>query len=135
MGVDDYLLTSTLNGIAAQRLVRTLCAHCRQPYEVMPELAAQLQLARYTNGESMRLYHPKGCAECNGTGYYGRTALVETLVMSDAIRQLILRHAAADELQRVATEEGMQPMFADGMRKAVVGLTTIEEVLRVTRES
>ena len=119
MGVDDYLLTSTLNGIAAQRLVRTLCRHCREPYKVMPELAAQLQLARYTNDSSIRLYHPKGCAGCNGTGYYGRTALVETLVMTDPIRQLILRQGASNELHKLAMEEGMQAMFAHGMRKAV----------------
>jgi general secretion pathway protein E len=134
MGAEDYLLTSTLNGVAAQRLVRTLCSNCRTPERAMPELVEQLGLHRYSNGQEIVLYRPRGCETCNDTGFYGRTSLVESLVVTEQIRRLILRHAEATELHRAAVEEGMSTLFDDGMRKALAGQTTVEEVLRVTRE-
>jgi general secretion pathway protein E len=134
MGAEDYLLTSTLNGVAAQRLVRTLCQNCRTAERAMPELVEQLGLHRYSNGEEIVLYHPRGCETCNDTGFYGRTSLVESLVVSEQIRRLILRHAEATELHRAAVEEGMSTLFDDGMRKVLAGQTTVEEVLRVTRD-
>ena len=134
MGVEDYLLTSTLTGVAAQRLVRTLCPHCRTAEPALPELVAQLGLRRYANGGEIMTYKPVGCERCNGGGYYGRTGLIETLVVTDAIRRQILGRAEAKELQRAAVEDGMVSMYDDGMSKALSGLTTIEEVLRVTRE-
>jgi general secretion pathway protein E len=134
MGVEDYLLTSTLTGVAAQRLVRTLCPNCRTAEPALPELVAQLGLRRYADGGEIMTYKPVGCERCNGSGYYGRTGLIETLVMTDAIRRQILGRAEATELQRAAVEDGMQSMYDDGMSKALSGLTTIEEVLRVTRE-
>jgi general secretion pathway protein E len=134
MGVQDYLLTSTVNGIAAQRLVRTLCPHCREPYQAMTELVEQLGLRRYTTAESIVLYRPKGCEECAGTGYFGRTSIFETLVMDDALRRLVLRHAESNELHRAAVEQGMRSMYDDGMIKALAGETAIEEVLKVTRD-
>ena len=133
MGAQDYLVTSTLNGVAAQRLVRTLCPHCRSPELAMPELVDQLGLHRYTTESDILLYQPRGCEQCNETGFFGRTSLVETLVVSEQIRRLILRQAESNELHRVAVEEGMQTLYDDGMRKALDGLTTVEEVLRVTR--
>ena len=132
MGVDDYLLTSTLNAIVAQRLVRRLCPDCREAYRPLPELLDQLGLE--ADGDP-RLWHPKGCPSCNGTGYFGRISINEVLVLSDAIRRQILHHAEATELQRVALAAGMRPMFQDGLAKAAAGVTTIEEVLRVTREA
>ena len=134
MGAEDYLLTSTLNGVAAQRLVRTLCSNCRSPERAMPELVEQLGLHRYSNGQEIVLHHPRGCEACNDTGFYGRTSLVESLVVSEQIRRLILRHAEVTELHRAAVEEGMSTLFDDGMRKALAGQTTVEEVLRVTRD-
>ncbi len=135
MGVEDYLLTSTVNGILAQRLVRRLCQHCREPYTALPEMVEELQLARYAPpGGEIRLYHPAGCRECGGSGYYGRLSVTEVLVMSEKIRRLVMQHASAGDIQRQAVAEGMDTMYQDGLRKALLGLTTIEEVLRVTEE-
>ena len=134
MGMDDYLLTSTVNGILAQRLVRTLCTHCRQAYPALPEVVEEMQLRRYTQADPVVLYRPVGCEECGGTGYMGRLSIVELLVMSDAVRSLVMRHVTAGEIRQQAIAEGMQTMYENGLSKAVAGVTTIEEVLRVTRE-
>jgi general secretion pathway protein E len=134
MGVQDYLITSTVNGIAAQRLVRTLCPRCREPYPALPELIKQLGLYRYGAGGALTLHRAVGCDECHGTGFHGRTSLFETLTMSDELRRLVLRHAEAGEIHRAAVEEGMRTLYDDGVTKALAGLTTIEEVLQVTRE-
>jgi general secretion pathway protein E len=134
MGVEDYLLTSTLNGVAAQRLVRTLCVECRRRERALPELVAQLGLERFSDGPEVELWQAVGCEACNGTGYRGRTSLVETLVMDDELRRLVLRRAEAKELQRAALSGGMVSMYEDGMQKALLGETTVEEVLRVTRD-
>jgi general secretion pathway protein E len=134
MGVQDYLLTSTISAVAAQRLVRMLCRRCREPFTAMPELADQLGLHRYVKETPITLFRPRGCDECGGTGYRGRTSIFETLVVTDGVRRQILRHAEAGELHRCAIEEGMQTMYDDGMLKALAGQTTIEEVLKVTRD-
>ena len=135
MGVEDYLLTSTVNGIVGQRLVRTLCRDCKEPYRALPELIEQMELTRFATESTITLYRAKGCDNCDGTGYSGRIGIVETLVMSDPIRAMVLKHAEAHELQRTAVEEGMRPMYADGIAKALAGVTTLEEVLRVTRDA
>jgi len=135
MGVEDYLLTSTLTGVAAQRLVRSLCPACRVAEPALAELVEHLGLQRYAAGSEIRLYRPVGCEECNGTGYFGRLGLVETLVVNEDIRRLILRQAESKELQRAAIAAGMVSMYDDGMRKALAGDTTVEEVLRVTRDA
>ncbi len=134
MGAQDYLLTTTLNGIAAQRLVRTLCRHCKTRAVALPELVEQLNLKRYTRDSEIHLYRAVGCDQCNGTGYFGRSSLIEVLVVSDPIRRLILKRADSMDLHRAAVEEGMRTMYDDGMQKALAGLTTVEEVLRVTRD-
>jgi general secretion pathway protein E len=134
MGVEDYLLTSTINGILAQRLVRRLCAECREPYEPLPEMAARfLQVPGVGNGR-LTLYRPTGCNACNGTGYHGRLVIAEVLLISDQIRHAVLNHATATEIQRIAVEQDMMTMYQDGLRKAAAGLTTIEEVVRVVEE-
>jgi general secretion pathway protein E len=136
MGVEDYLLTSTVKGIAAQRLVRTLCQDCREPYRALPELIEQMQLGRFVSGpEPPTLYRAVGCPKCNGTGYLGRSAISEMLVMSDPMRQHVLRHAETGELHRAAVAEGMETMFGNGVRAALEGLTTLDEILRVTRDN
>lgn len=130
MGVEDYLLTSTINGILAQRLVRKLCPHCREPYEALPELAGRFASIGTTT-EAVRLYRACGCEACNNTGYRGRLVITEVLVMSDQIRKAVLAHATATEIRRIAVAEGMETMYQDGLRKSLDGRTTIEEVLRV----
>jgi general secretion pathway protein E len=133
MGIEHYLLTSTINAVLAQRLVRRLCPQCREAYRPEPEIVSRLELAALTDGEPM-LYRPAGCSACNGSGYAGRTMVLELMVMDDAIRSLVLRRAEAREIQASAVQSGMQTMYAHGMRKALAGITTFEEVLRVTRD-
>ena len=135
MGVDDYLFTSTIIGFVAQRLVRRLCPHCRESYSPMRELVEELNLDEFVaDGEEVVLYHPTGCSECGGRGYYGRLSLTEVLVMNDEIRQLVMRHANAGEIQKAAIRGGMATLYRDGLRKAVTGLTTLEEVARVAED-
>jgi len=129
MGIEDYLLTSTISGVIAQRLVRTLCPHCRKPYDAAPALLERLQIA----DGATTLYAAQGCERCNATGYAGRSSIVEVLVMSDAIRHLVLEHAEAGAIRRQAAAEGMRSMHADGMAKVLAGQTSVEEVLRATR--
>ena len=134
MGAEDYLLTSTVNGILAQRLVRTLCPKCRQPSKALPEVVEQMNLRRYAPEGDIVLYKPVGCPECAGTGYWGRICIIEMMTMTDNLRSLIMRHATAGDIRAAAIMEGMETMFENGMRKSLAGITTIEEVLRVTRE-
>jgi general secretion pathway protein E len=134
MGVDDYLLTSTINGILAQRLVRLLCLHCRLPYQALPELIEEMRLRRFSASGDILLYKAVGCEQCGGTGYRGRAAIMEFLTMTDPLRRLVLKHADATVLQAEAQQQGMETLYEDGLRKAVAGITTIEEVLRVTTQ-
>ena len=134
MGVEDYLLTSTINGILAQRLVRRLCPHCREEYQPLPEVIAKIRRSLGGTVETGHLYRAPGCERCNGTGYHGRLVITEVLRMSDSIRRAVLDHATATEILRIAIEEGMETMYQDGLRKSLDGRTTLEEVLRVAEE-
>jgi len=134
MGVEDYLLTSTVNAILAQRLVRTLDPETREPYEVLPEVAHELGLPELDGQERYRFYRARTSVE-NPTGYRGRTSILELLEMSDPIRRLVMRHATSGELQELAVSEGMRTMYEDGLIKCQKGITTLEEVLRVTQEA
>ena len=135
MGIEDYMLTSTLTGVIAQRLVRTLCPECREPYTVLPELAEELQLGRLTNDREITLYKAKGCDSCRGSGYFGRACIAEVLRVGDGIKSLIMKQADARTIHKHAVGEGMLTMHDDGLRKALSGITSIEEVMRVTREA
>jgi len=134
MGMEDYLLTSTVIGIQAQRLVRTLCGACKAPYEALPEVIDEFDLMRFARMAPVTLYRPVGCPACAGTGFNGRVSIMEVMPMTDAIRSLVMRHATSGEIQKAAVAGGMQTMYDNGLRKVVSGVTTIEEVLRVTRE-
>jgi len=133
MGIEHYLLTSTINAVLAQRLVRRLCPECREAYEPEPELVSRLEIGALANGKPI-LYRPVGCTACNGSGYAGRTMILELMVTDDTIRSLVLRRAEAREIQAAAVQGGMQTMYVHGMRKALAGITTFEEILRVTRD-
>ncbi len=135
MGVEDYLLTSTVIGILAQRLVRTLCPACKETYTALPEVVDELGLRKFAATADVTLYHAKGCKECGHTGFIGRVSIMEMLPMSDHLRTHVMRHATSTELRAEAIKEGMVTMYEDGMRKAMNGVTTFEEVLRVTREN
>ena len=134
MGVEDYLLTSTVNGILAQRLVRRLDAEHAQRYEAMPEVVEEFGLRRFQPEGKVQLYKPMPSA-LTATGYHGRTTIMEFLVMSDPIRRLVMQHGDMGKIEEQAKAEGMRTMYEDGLVKAMQGTTTIEEVLRVTQES
>jgi general secretion pathway protein E len=133
MGVEDYLLTSTVNGILAQRLLRRLDLPSAERYEALPEVVKEFGLDRLTTERPITLYKPTP-TPAYPSGYYGRTTIMEFLVMSDAIRRLIMQHAGMGEIEAQARKEGMRTMYEDGLVKALAGQTTIEEILRVTQE-
>ena len=132
MGVQDYLLTSAVTAVQAQRLVRTLCPACRASYTPIDEVIKRWGLQRLAGGDPVTLYRAVGCGECGDTGYTGRSAILEILLMSEAIKKLVLQRCDVNEIARAAAEQGMISMRDDGLRKAIAGITTIEEVLRVT---
>lgn len=132
MGVEPFLISSTLEGIMAQRLVRTLCKHCREAY--MPseeEVPADFPLEDYTAGQP--IYRAKGCRQCRGTGYSGRLGIYELLVTNDEIRVLASERRSTNEIRKAAIASGMRTLRQDGWLKVARGLTSIEEVLRVTK--
>jgi general secretion pathway protein E len=133
MGVEDYLLTSTINGILAQRLVRRLEPTHAERRPATPEEIEKFGLRRFQPEGSIHLCHPRPSA-LSPTGYLGRTTIMEFLVMDDALRRLVMQHAGMGEIEAAARAAGMRSMYEDGLAKAVQGLTTIEEVLRVTEE-
>ncbi|MBK5971071.1 type II secretion system protein GspE [Thiorhodovibrio winogradskyi] len=137
MGVEEYLLTSTINGILAQRLVRRLCPDCREPFDARPELADRFKRSVPGLEGPVQLYRAgtSACKSCNGAGYRGRLVIAEVLVMSDRVRKAVLAHETATDIGRIAREEGMMTIYQDGLRKALDGRTTIEEVMRVAEEN
>jgi general secretion pathway protein E len=129
MGVEPFLVTSTLASAMAQRLVRTVCSECREAYDPDPEkLPADFELPA-----GAKLYRGAGCRKCRGTGYYGRTGLFELMVAEDPIREKIMARASSEEVARTALSCGMRPLRTDGWRKVLDGVTTPEEVMRSTR--
>jgi general secretion pathway protein E len=134
MGVEDYLLTSTVNGILAQRLVRRLEPTHAEKYPASPEEIEKFGLRRLQPEGEIFLYRPRG-SELAPTGYLGRTTIMEFLVMNDDLRRAVMRHAGMGELEQLARQHGMRTMYEDGIAKALAGVTTIEEVLRVTEDA
>ncbi len=134
MGVEDYLLTSTINGILAQRLVRRLEPTHAERYPASPEEIEKFDLRRWQPEGTIHLYRPRG-SSIAPTGYLGRTTIMEFLVMNDEIRRAVMRHAGMGELEQLARQAGMRTMYEDGIAKALAGVTTIEEVLRVTEDA
>ncbi|MCX7089776.1 MAG: type II secretion system ATPase GspE [Methylococcales bacterium] len=132
MGLEDYLLTSTLNAILAQRLVRCLCRKCRRPYMASEELIQQLALRRFQADGEIVLYEATGCTDCSGTGYQGRQMIVELLIMTDSLRNAILKGSDSVALQHQAVDEGMLTLYEDGLQKAFAGITSLSEVMRVS---
>ena len=134
MGVEDYLLTSTVNGILAQRLVRRLEPTHAEKYPASPEEIEKFGLRRFQPQGEIFLHRPRPSAAAP-TGYLGRTTITEFLVMNDELRRAVMRHAGMGEIEQLARAAGMRTMYEDGIAKALAGLTTIEEVLRVTEEA
>jgi general secretion pathway protein E len=133
MGLEDYLMTATLKAVLAQRLVRRLCPVCRTPDPAPSALIERLDLERLAPAETITLFHPKGCPACRGTGYRGRRAIAELLVPNRAIDRLIFEGADDSAIERTAIEQGMRPIFDNGLIAVIEGDTTIEEVVRCIR--
>ena len=127
MGIDDYLITSTLHVVLGQRLVRKLCVECRAPYEPAREV-----LQRFDVEAAAPWYRAVGCLACERTGYRKRTTILEALPMSDAVRTKVLMRADAHSIESVAVGEGMRTMLRHGLERVAAGETTLEEILRVT---
>ncbi|HRO86494.1 MAG: type II secretion system ATPase GspE [Chiayiivirga sp.] len=134
MGVEDYLLTSTVNGILAQRLVRRLEPTHAERYEPSPEVIEEFDLRKFQPEGTIHLYRPVPSA-LTPTGYLGRTTIMEFLVVTEPIRRLVMKHADTNLIEEEARRLGMRTMYEDGLVKAMQGVTTIEEVLRVTQEN
>ena len=134
MGIDDYLLTSTVSGVLSQRLVRKLCHECRESYVPDDKLVSELKLDRVTDAKDIVLYRPKGCDACNDTGYRGRQSIIELLTISDAVRKLVLARADANQIEKAAIDAGMRTIYEDGCQKALDSITSMDEVLRVIQD-
>lgn len=134
MGIEDYLIASSLNAVVSQRLVRKLCRQCCTTYDAPDSVIERFDLAgRAGHGQPILLQRAVGCEACSGQGYKGRTGIYELLPVSDKIRQLVYERADSVSIHRQAILEGMRTMLDDGLDKALQGITTIEEVTQVTR--
>jgi general secretion pathway protein E len=136
MGVEPFLVASSVVGMLAQRLVRTLCPHCRKP--VVPTEVELRQLG-YTREKFLaetpgHVYAPQGCQECLDTGYMGRSGIYELLVVDDEIRQLIMENIDSNSIKKRAISKGMTTLRDDGARRIMTGDTSIAEILRVTQD-
>jgi general secretion pathway protein E len=133
MGVERYLITSTVNGVLAQRLVRTLCAHCKEAVLPEKEVLESSGLHRFL-APGRSIYRAVGCSQCRGTGYSGRTGIHELLVLDEKLRRAIIEGRDAATLQSLAASGGMLSLYEDGLRKVAAGTTCLEELLRVTQD-
>jgi type IV pilus assembly protein PilB len=134
MGVEPFLTGSAVTGVLAQRLARKLCTHCCEMYQpstdellkarVSPDVAAQ--------ADGMVFYRKKGCPRCNQTGYKGRIGVFQLLTMTEQLETLAAEKAPREEIERAAMEEGMRTLWDDGIAKVAAGLTSVEELARVT---
>ncbi|MFZ5644801.1 MAG: GspE/PulE family protein [Bacillota bacterium] len=132
MGIEPFLTASSLVGVVAQRLVRMLCPHCKEPYEYKRrELENVAGFPLEDQEERVTLYRPKGCLRCSKTGYKGRMGIYELLINSESIQRLTLEHRSAREINDAAVAEGMVTMRRDGMIKVKQGFTSLEEMMRV----
>jgi type IV pilus assembly protein PilB len=131
MGIEPFLVASSVNLICAQRLVRRICTQCKEDHPHAPEA---MVTAGFTAEESKTVVpkRGKGCERCNGTGYKGRVGLYEVMEITEELRELILVGASSLELKRKAVDEGMITLRRSGLRKVIEGVTTIEEVARET---
>ncbi|MCF7798009.1 MAG: GspE/PulE family protein [Candidatus Marinimicrobia bacterium] len=130
MGIDKYLIASSVSVIVAQRLVRRICLACKQPVEPSPEVMTAFT-SRGVDMSEKTFFQGKGCKQCSNTGYWGRMPLHEILFMSSEIKEMIVQDKSESELKRVAAQSGMVSLIEDGVNKAARGLTSLEEVMRV----
>jgi len=134
MGIEPYLISSTVVGVMAQRLVRVICPNCRQPHTPQEGTVSWQELEKLSNGLVM-LHKGAGCEKCLDSGYMGRTGIFELLLVDDPIRDLIVRRQASHLIKEAAVTHGMTTLRSDGLKRALAGITTLEEVYRVTQDS
>lgn len=141
MGVESFLLTSALNLVLGQRVVRIICVHCKKAFQAPPEVSENIKQVlgnllspNLRQTSSLTLYKGAGCKICNNTGYLGRIGIYEALIMTEEISKLILDHSASADIEQKATQQGMVTMKQDGYLKVLEGITTLEEVLRVAQD-
>ena len=131
MGVEPFLVASSVNLILAQRLARVICSNCRAPIELPPQALLDIGVAK-EDISTFSCFQGTGCAQCNGTGYRGRIALYEVMPMSEELRDLVLNGASASEVKRCAVNLGMKTLRQSGIGKLKEGVTTVGEMVRVT---
>jgi len=134
MGIEPYLISSSVVGVIAQRLLRVICPDCKQLYRPQDIRQAESELRRI-GGRRFQLHHGAGCDTCLNTGYVGRTGIFEVLVVDDDIKDLVIQRRGAHVIKQAALAQGMTTLREDGLRRAVAGVTTLEEVYRVTQDS
>ncbi|HTG00260.1 MAG TPA: type II secretion system ATPase GspE [Nitrospirota bacterium] len=132
MRIEPFLISSSVMAILAQRLVRVLCRECREPYQMTPAEINELEVKTGTEGKTV--YRAKGCPACFNTGYLGRSAIYELLSMDDEIRQLIMKNTDASTIKALAMQKGMRTLRQDGAARVLEGLTSVDEVVRVTQK-
>jgi type II secretory ATPase GspE/PulE/Tfp pilus assembly ATPase PilB-like protein len=131
MGIDPYLVASSLEVVLAQRLVRRICPHCKEEFAPPPTLDLR---AEFGDDAPHRFYRGAGCRNCQSSGYRGRTCIMELMQVTEGVRALILRRASGGEIRHQTGREGMRTLRDDGWRHVIEGHTTIDEVLRVTKD-
>jgi len=131
MGLEPFLVASSLVAVAAQRLCRRICENCKEPYEVTEAVLKRLKIDAPSDTV---FYHGKGCNKCNNTGYLGRMGTLEVLLIDDEIRDMIVKRKSSDDIKAYAVSKGMRSLRENAFKKCLMGLTTIEEVLRITTE-
>jgi type IV pilus assembly protein PilB len=136
MDIDPFLLSTTLQLIVAQRLVRKICSACVYTYTVnrteLEETVGE-SLERFFSEESITLYRGKGCSNCGFTGYKGRSGIYQLIEMSEELRELVLHKPTSDIIAKVARKQGAMSLFEDGIEKVKIGVTTLDEVMRVAQ--
>jgi type IV pilus assembly protein PilB len=130
MGIERYLLASSLNMVLAQRLVRKICEHCKEPVKLSEEVLKRLKIDPKKNKDPV-FYHGRGCSACGGTGCMGRLPIFEFLVIDDQIREMIISKASESEIRQASRKKGYGGLLESGVGKALAGLTTAEEVIGV----
>ncbi len=131
MGIESFLVASSLEGVIAQRLVRRICENCKE--EVLPEEEENILLERELKTSVDKLYKGTGCDTCLGTGYKGRVAIYEIMAIDEDMRSFITKHSDSKQIRDLAKQRGMKTLLQDGLKKAIQGITTIEEVLQITK--
>jgi type IV pilus assembly protein PilB len=132
MGVEPFLTGAAVTGVLAQRLARRLCEHCREVYVPSEEELEAAQLPEHLRNGKIELFRRNGCVRCRQTGYRGRIGVFQLLTMNEELSALASRKASREELERAALAEGMSTLWADGVEKVVTGMTSLEELARVT---